>query len=38
MPFTRQCHTFGLMQWVPLHMSDGPVLAAGNEYELRSAK
>ncbi len=33
----RQCHTFGLMQWVPLHMSDGPVLAAGNEYELRSA-
>ncbi|MCU0960720.1 MAG: alpha-galactosidase [Pirellulaceae bacterium] len=33
----RQCHSFGLLQWVPLHMSDGPVLAAGNEYELRSA-
>jgi alpha-galactosidase len=33
----RQCHTFGLMQWVPLHMSDGAVLTAGNNYELHSA-
>ncbi|MGE5295644.1 MAG: alpha-galactosidase [Solirubrobacterales bacterium] len=33
----RQCHTFGLMQWVPLHMSEGVTLTAGNEYELRSA-
>jgi alpha-galactosidase len=33
----RQCHTFGLMPWVPLHMSDGVVPAAGNEYEMRSA-
>jgi len=33
----RQCHTFGLMSWVPLHMSDGAVLEPGNEYEIRSA-
>jgi alpha-galactosidase len=33
----RQCHTFGLMSWVPLHMSDGAVLEKGNEYEIRSA-
>ena len=33
----RQCHTFGLTAWVPLHMSDGAVLAEGNEYEVRSA-
>jgi alpha-galactosidase len=33
----RQCHTFGLLPWVPLHMSDGPVLAPGSEYEMRSA-
>jgi alpha-galactosidase len=33
----RQCHTFGLMQWVPLHMSDGAVLEPGTEYEIRSA-
>ena len=33
----RQCHTFGLLQWVPLNMSDGAVLTAGNEYEIRSA-
>jgi alpha-galactosidase len=33
----RQCHTFGLMEWVPLHMSDGAVLVEGNEYEVRSA-
>jgi alpha-galactosidase len=33
----RQCHTFGLMSWVPLHMSDGTVLEKGNEYEIRSA-
>ena len=33
----RQCHTFGLLQWVPLHMSDGAVLTPGNEYEIRSA-
>lgn len=33
----RQCHTFGLMSWVPLHMSDGPALEKGNDYELRSA-
>jgi len=33
----RQCHTFGLMSWVPLAMSDGAVLEPGNEYEVRSA-
>jgi alpha-galactosidase len=33
----RQCHSFGLLAWVPLNMSDGPVLARGNEYEIRSA-
>ena len=33
----RQCHTFGLLPWVPLHMSEGVVLTAGNEYEMRSA-
>ena len=32
----RQCHTFGLSQWVPLHMSEGVTLTAGNEYEFRS--
>jgi alpha-galactosidase len=32
----RQCHSVGLLPWVPLHMSDGPVLAKGCEYELRS--
>ncbi len=31
-----QGHTFGLMSWVPLHMSDGAVMAAGNEYQWRS--
>ncbi len=31
-----QGHTFGLMSWVPLHMSDGAVMAAGNEYKWRS--
>jgi alpha-galactosidase len=33
----RQCHTFGLMPWVPLHMSEGVELRKGNEYEIRSA-
>ncbi|MBN1346697.1 MAG: alpha-galactosidase [Phycisphaerae bacterium] len=33
----RQCHTFGLMAWVPLHMSAGAVMKRGNEYEIRSA-
>jgi alpha-galactosidase len=33
----RQCHTFGLLSWVPLNMSDGAVLAKGSEYEWRSA-
>jgi len=33
----RQCHTFGLLPWVPLNMSDGTVLTLGNEYEIRSA-
>ena len=33
----RQCHTFGLLSWVPLNMSDGAVLTKGNEYEWRSA-
>ncbi len=34
---TLQCHTFGLMSWVPLHMTDGVVMAAGSEYDWRSA-
>ena len=34
---TMQCHTFGLMPWVPLHMTDGAVMAAGSEYSWRSA-
>ncbi len=33
----RQCHTFGLLPWVPLHMSEGVLLTPGNEYEIRSA-
>jgi len=33
----KQCHMFGLMSWVPLHMSDGANLVKGNEYEIRSA-
>jgi alpha-galactosidase len=32
-----QGHTFGLMSWVPLHMTDGAVMAEGREYEWRSA-
>jgi len=32
----RQCHTYGLMAWVPLHMTGGAVLKKGNEYEVRS--
>ncbi len=32
-----QCHSYGLFQWVPLHMPGrGAVLKKGNEYELRS--
>jgi alpha-galactosidase len=33
----RQCHTFGLLSWVPLNMSEGAVLVKGSEYEWRSA-
>jgi len=33
----RQCHTFGLLSWVPLNMSDGAVMIKGSEYEWRSA-
>ncbi len=33
----RQCHTFGLLSWVPLNMSDGAVLTQGSDYEWRSA-
>ena len=33
----KQCHTFGLLEWIPLHMSGGAVLRKGNEYEIRSA-
>ena len=33
----HQCHTFGLLSWVPLNMSDGAVMAKGSEYEWRSA-
>ncbi len=31
-----QGHTFGLMSWIPLHMSDGAVMAEGSEYQWRS--
>ena len=32
-----QCHSYGLFQWVPLHMAArGAVLKKGNEYEFRS--
>ena len=32
-----QCHSFGLFQWVPLHLPGrGAVLKKGNEYEVRS--
>ncbi len=32
-----QCHSYGLFQWVPLHMAArGGVLKKGNEYEVRS--
>jgi alpha-galactosidase len=33
----KQCHTFGLLPWVPLNMTGGAVVKKGNEYELRSA-
>jgi alpha-galactosidase len=33
----RQCHTFGLLSWVPLNMSEGVVMTKGSEYEWRSA-
>jgi alpha-galactosidase len=33
----KQCHSFGLLSWVPLHMSGGAVLKKGNEYEIRSS-
>lgn len=33
----KQCHTHGLLSWVPLHMSGGAALKKGNEYEIRSA-
>lgn len=33
----RQCHTFGLLSWVPLNMSEGALLTKGSEYEWRSA-
>ena len=33
----KQCHSFGLLSWVPLHMSGGAVPKKGNEYEFRSA-
>lgn len=33
----KQCHTFGLLSWVPLNMSGGAVPKKGNEYEVRSA-
>jgi alpha-galactosidase len=32
----KQCHSFGLFRWVPLHMTLGGVLKKGNEYEIRS--
>lgn len=32
-----QCHSYGLFQWLPLHMAGrGAILEKGNEYELRS--
>jgi alpha-galactosidase len=33
----RQCHTLGLLSWVPLQMTDGAVIKKGNEYEIRSS-
>ena len=33
----KQCHTFGILAWVPLNMSGPAVLKTGNEYEIRSA-
>ncbi len=33
----KQCHSFGLFRWVPLHMTVGGELKKGNEYEIRSA-
>jgi alpha-galactosidase len=33
----KQCHSFGLFQWVPLHTTGGAVITKGNEYEIRSA-
>ncbi len=33
-----QCHSFGLFQWLPLHMAGrAATLTKGNEYEIRSA-
>jgi alpha-galactosidase len=32
-----QCHSYGLFQWLPLHLAGrGAVLEKGNEYEIRS--
>jgi alpha-galactosidase len=33
----KQCHTLGLLRWVPLNMTGGAVLKKGNAYEIRSA-
>lgn len=33
----KQCHSYGLFQWVPLHMTGGALAKKGNEYEIRSA-
>ncbi len=33
----KQCHSYGLFQWVPLSMTAGAVLSKGNEYNLRSS-
>jgi alpha-galactosidase len=33
----KQCHSYGLFQWVPLHMTAGAVAKKRNEYDIRSA-
>jgi alpha-galactosidase len=36
-PVADQCHTLGLLEWVPLNSTIGPRLSVNNEYVLRSS-
>src|SRR5581483_8452874 len=36
-PVADQCHTLGLLEWVPLNTTIGPRLSVNNKYVLRSS-